>query len=109
MVVSPEGAPSETLYEVVSQLRDGGRDESLVCCELVTGRTHQIRAHMAAAGWPIVGDRTYGREDARIHRQALHAYRLSLPHPLTRRQLELEAPVPPDMQALFPATITLRC
>ena len=105
MVISPAGAPSETLYEVVSRLQpDGG--ESLVRCELVTGRTHQIRVHLAAAGCPIVGDRTYGRGDPRIGRQALHAYRLTLLHPITRQRLELEAPVPSDIQALIPATIT---
>ena len=106
MVVSPAGAPSETLYEVVSRLPPDNGVESLVRCEPVTGRTHQIRAHLAAAGWPIVGDRVYGRGDRRIGRQALHAYRVALLHPLTRQRLELEAPVPSDMQALFPATIT---
>jgi 23S rRNA pseudouridine1911/1915/1917 synthase len=101
MTVTPEGAPSETRYEVVRQLRPGAGGESLVRCELVTGRTHQIRAHLAAAGWPIVGDRTYGRPDPRIARQALHASRLALPHPLTRLRLDIESSLPSDIQALF--------
>ena len=48
----------------------------MVRCELVTGRTHQIRVHLAARGWPIVGDRVYGATDSRITRQALHAWRV---------------------------------
>ena len=56
IVVADDGAPSETRYRVVWQ----GDGYSLVECELVTGRTHQIRVHLAASGWPIAGDRVYG-------------------------------------------------
>jgi 23S rRNA pseudouridine1911/1915/1917 synthase len=90
------GAPSETRYEVLST--DG--EHSLVRCELVTGRTHQIRVHLSASGWPIVGDRVYGKPDVRIARQALHAWRVSLPHPLTKEPVEIEAPIPADIAAL---------
>jgi 23S rRNA pseudouridine1911/1915/1917 synthase len=94
VVVTPEGAPCETRYQVLST-RHG---YSIVRCELVTGRTHQIRVHLAARGWPILGDRVYGEADARIARQALHAWRVSLSHPVTRHPLEFQAPIPSDLR-----------
>jgi 23S rRNA pseudouridine1911/1915/1917 synthase len=97
VVVSPDGARSETRYEVVSSLAD---DASLVRCEPITGRTHQIRVHLASIGWPILGDAVYGEPSARIARQALHAWRVSLPHPVTRTPIALEAALPSDMAAL---------
>jgi 23S rRNA pseudouridine1911/1915/1917 synthase len=96
VIVDPEGAPSETRYRVMS--RNNGC--SIVHCELVTGRTHQIRVHLAASGWPVVGDRVYGSSDPRIDRQALHAWRITLLHPATREPLTLEAPIPPEIRAL---------
>ena len=89
-----EGAPSETRYRVVST--NGGC--SMVQCDLVTGRTHQIRVHLSASGWPIVGDAIYGSAgDARISRHALHAWRIVLPHPATFKRLSIEAPLPTDL------------
>jgi 23S rRNA pseudouridine1911/1915/1917 synthase len=73
----------------------------VVRCELLTGRTHQIRVHLAALGYPIVGDQVYGEADAAVPRQALHAWRLSLPDPGTRETLELEAPVAQDLRSLI--------
>ncbi len=96
IVVADDGASSETRYRVVSS----GDGYSRVECELVTGRTHQIRVHLAASGWPIAGDRLYGSPDPSIERQALHAWRMALPHPVSREPLQLEAPLPRDMQAL---------
>jgi len=93
VVPSPDGAPSETRYEVLSSSPRG----ALVRCELVTGRTHQIRVHLSARGWPIVGDRVYGTADDRIGRQALHAWRVTMPHPVTGVNVSFEAPLPPDM------------
>ncbi|MBI4264157.1 MAG: RluA family pseudouridine synthase [Acidobacteria bacterium] len=109
VVVSAAGQPSETRYEVVAS-SPGGPDgpprrqpHSLVRCELVTGRTHQIRVHLAERGWPILGDRTYGGcPDSPLARQALHAWRLTLPHPVSRRLLEIEAPIPSDLGPLVP-------
>jgi 23S rRNA pseudouridine1911/1915/1917 synthase len=98
VVVTEGGAPSETRYEVIADA-PGGR--SLVRCELVTGRTHQIRVHLAARGWPIVGDALYGRPDETMARQALHAWRVQLPHPIRRHPMELEAPIPLDIRALI--------
>ena len=76
---------------------------SAVECRIETGRTHQIRVHMASLRCPVVGDRTYGSasRDRQLSpapaRQMLHAWRLSLRHPVTRETMEFEAPVPPDM------------
>jgi 23S rRNA pseudouridine1911/1915/1917 synthase len=86
----------ETRYATVST-KEGC---CLVRCELVTGRTHQIRVHLAASGWPILGDCTYGTPDLRISRQALHAWRITLLQPATRQRLSIEAPMPPDMGLL---------
>ncbi len=78
---------------------------TLVECGIETGRTHQIRVHMASLGCPIIGDATYGRHalDSRLDpvpaRQMLHAWRLALRHPVTNVPMTLEAPVPPDMAA----------
>jgi 23S rRNA pseudouridine1911/1915/1917 synthase len=93
VTVVDEGLPSSTRYEVVSS-RDG---LSLVRCELVTGRTHQIRVHLAASGWPIVGDAVYGVADERISRPALHSWRVQFVHPVTGAPIDLSAPVPNDM------------
>jgi len=97
VIVVAGGAPSETRYAVT---RSGPGDLSLVRCELVTGRTHQIRVHLSTRGWPIAGDRLYGGGTDRISRQALHAWRVSLPHPLTRRPLIVEAPLPQDFKSI---------
>jgi 23S rRNA pseudouridine1911/1915/1917 synthase len=96
VVVTPGGAACETRYEVVST----AGMVATVRCELVTGRTHQIRVHLAARGWPIVGDPVYGQPDPRIARQALHAWRVTFPHPITRQTLEFEQPLPADMRGL---------
>jgi len=97
VVVTPGGAASETRYEVIRPLAG---DLSLVRCELLTGRTHQIRVHLSARGWPIVGDRLYGGRTDRMTRQALHAWRISLVHPVTRAPLIVEAPLPQDFNAI---------
>ena len=85
---------------------------SLLRLRLITGRTHQIRVHLAAKGWPIVGDAVYGRKPSAFAggdtveivrafpRQALHAWRLSLRHPTGGRTMSIVAPLPVDMRAL---------
>ena len=97
VIVTEGGQPSETRYEVVRGPHQVG-DVSVVRCELVTGRTHQIRVHLAARGWPVLGDRVYGVPHPALTRQALHAWRLSLQHPVTGVPLEIEAPLHPDLQ-----------
>jgi 23S rRNA pseudouridine1911/1915/1917 synthase len=98
VVVTEAGAASETRYEVIA---DAPGNRSLVRCELVTGRTHQIRVHLAARGWPIVGDALYGLPDETMTRQALHAWRVQLLHPIGRHPIELEALIPRDIRALI--------
>ena len=89
------GAASETRYATI----DAHDGLSLVRCELVTGRTHQIRVHLAARGCPIAGDAVYGQAGALIARPALHAWRMTLPHPITREPMTIVAPIPDDMRA----------
>lgn len=96
--VDPAGKPAETAYRVLS--RNGG----LTLVELTprTGRTHQLRVHMAALGSPLAGDWLYGTEARElIARPALHAARLELVHPVTGAALALEAPLPEDMRKLL--------
>lgn len=66
-----------------------------------SGRTHQIRVHLAHLGAPILGDEVYGRSSGSIARQALHAFRLTLPHPADGRAITFVAPVPEDMVAAW--------
>lgn len=115
MAVRTGGKPARTLYRVLQRLGDAW---SLVECRLETGRTHQIRVHMAARGHPLVGDVLYGgaRADRRRHlderrrralaqcpRQALHAAALAFTHPLTGTALAFRSPLPADMTALIEA------
>ncbi len=109
-----EGKESETVYATLRC----APPFSLVRCELVTGRMHQLRVHLAARGWPIVGDRMYGAglpalpapaplpapPAPTFPRQALHAWRLTLPHPATGERLVIIAPIPEDMRKLMEAT-----
>ncbi len=96
--IDPAGKAAETAYRVLAR-RDGF---SLVELTPRTGRTHQLRVHMAALGCPLAGDWLYGTEDrALIARPALHAARLDLVHPVTGERLSLEAPVPEDMAGLM--------
>ncbi len=95
--VRPDGAPSRTEYETLA--RSGGFTLlRLIPC---TGRTHQLRVHMAALGFPLAGDWLYGARDPRIARPALHSAELWLTHPLTGTALHLTAPLPEDMAALL--------
>lgn len=96
--VRPDGAPASTDYEVV---RTGG-SRSLVRLRLHTGRTHQIRLHMASIGHPLVGDYLYGSGPSpEIARPALHSWRLRLRHPVTGEVLVLSLPLPDDMERLL--------
>ena len=71
---------------------------TLVELTLETGRTHQIRVHLSFMGYPIAGDTLYGTASDIIQRQALHAYSLTLKHPVTEKTLELSAPIPEDIE-----------
>jgi 23S rRNA pseudouridine1911/1915/1917 synthase len=108
------GAPSLTRFERLAVAPAPGAGLGLLRCRLVTGRTHQIRVHLAARGWPIVGDPVYGEpkwaevEEPELRRalesfprQALHAWRLGFMHPVTGARLLLEAPIPEDLRVLL--------
>jgi 23S rRNA pseudouridine1911/1915/1917 synthase len=101
MAVVAGGREAVTRYRVREELA-GGR-YALLEVEPVTGRTHQIRVHLAALGHPIAGDRTYGRRSDLIGRQFLHAARLAFAMPLGGRTVEFESPLPPDLCAALEA------
>ena len=97
--VVADGKPSVTHYETVEAFRAA----TLLHVRLETGRTHQIRVHMAAIRHPCVGDLTYGADPTlaarlQLERQWLHAFRLSFEHPADGRRVEFESPPPADLQ-----------
>lgn len=96
--VSRDGKRAVTHYATLLQRGD----LSLLALRLSTGRTHQIRVHLAHLGHPLLGDDLYGGNTTRIVRQALHAHRLRLRHPLGGEEIPVHAPFPADMAALFP-------
>ncbi|WP_085505929.1 RluA family pseudouridine synthase [Thalassobacillus devorans] len=88
--VSPGGQKAVTEFKVVNY--DTQQNASLVKLKLYTGRTHQIRVHMSHIGHPVAGDRLYGKKNDGYDRQALHAAKISFPHPITGEQLTSVAP-----------------
>ena len=98
MAVVPTGKRAVTHYEI----RERFASCTLLECRLETGRTHQIRVHLAALHHPLVGDPSYGRRSSiAFHRQALHAWRLGLAHPVTRKPMSWQSPLPEDFAALL--------
>ncbi len=120
-VVTRNGKPALTRYQTERPLGPAGAPvASLLACKLSTGRTHQIRVHLAHIGHPLIGDPLYGgapkrqrnRRGAAISaearavmaafgRQALHAFRLGLDHPSTSNRLFFETKLPSDMESLI--------
>jgi 23S rRNA pseudouridine1911/1915/1917 synthase len=106
IVDGPRGKRAVTHWRLIAPLDQA----ALIECRLETGRTHQIRVHMASLGHPLIGDQVYGRtktlhrpliERLGFRRQALHAARLGFNHPVTGEKLAFESPIPADMQELF--------
>ena len=102
------GKRSITHYRIVEPLKGA----ALVECRLETGRTHQVRVHMASIGHPLLGDPVYGRvrneqreilKTLNFHRQALHAAELGFVHPVTKAKLSFKSALPSDIQELFGA------
>jgi 23S rRNA pseudouridine1911/1915/1917 synthase len=113
--VRKDGREAITHYAVEARFGDEGWDITRIRCELETGRTHQIRVHMAHIGHPLVGDLVYGSGFATkvnrlpdaakaavsaLGRQALHAAELGFEHPMSGEEMQFEAPLPPDLEAL---------
>jgi 23S rRNA pseudouridine1911/1915/1917 synthase len=111
------GAESLTRFERLASVPAPKVGLALLRCRLETGRTHQIRVHLSARGWPIVGDPAYGEPRfsqivdpaladtlRSFPRQALHAWRVGFTHPMTRTRVTIEAPVPADLAALLEAS-----
>ena len=108
VVAEGRGKHAITHYRTIEPLKNA----TLVECRLETGRTHQVRVHMASIGHPLVGDPVYGRtrkahrellKSMDFHRQALHAAHLGFVHPVTKGRLSFDSALPSDMQELFSA------
>jgi 23S rRNA pseudouridine1911/1915/1917 synthase len=98
MAVTARGRQAITRYRVMERFERA----TLLRCRLETGRTHQIRVHLGALGHPLVGDPVYGKRSViAFPRQALHAERLRLLHPRSRKEMEWRADPPADLQALI--------
>jgi len=126
MITAPESEGGQTAFTHFKRISVCGRF-SLVECFPKTGRQHQIRVHLEAAGFPIVGDKLYGMPESEavrfyerkhltpeaqarllIPRHALHASSLQFIHPLTRKMMEFSAPLPPDLELFLEQQITRR-
>lgn len=99
---STQGREAVTEYRVLERYRDA----TMLSVTLKTGRTHQIRAHFAAKGHPVIGDRVYsagmgGTHKLPFRRHALHAAWLAFQHPTTGRDMKFRSPLPPDIRALI--------
>jgi 23S rRNA pseudouridine1911/1915/1917 synthase len=119
-VVARGGKPAATKYRVEQPFGPAGEPlASLVDCTLLTGRTHQVRVHLASKGHPLVGDPVYGRARKKpkgweeqaaalngFERQALHAYRLGFVHPRSGEKLQFESKLPKDFKALLKVLTT---
>lgn len=114
VAVASGGQPAETVFRTLKMnnpplAKGGAGGVALVEARPKTGRTHQIRAHLAGEGFPLLGDTLYGGprlvtvggERIHIHRHLLHAFRLSFRHPATGREMTIEAPLPADFNAVL--------
>ncbi len=114
VMASTAGARAVTEYRTQARTRGGAAGLTLLCCRLVTGRTHQLRVHLADQGWPLVGEPVYKVQtrvrlpDPRLHRaatgferQALHAWRLAFTHPRSGEPLAFQAAPPEDLRRLL--------
>lgn len=99
--ISDNGEKAITEYSVIKNFKIGNEEFSLVKCILHTGRTHQIRVHMASINHPILGDTLYGKSSSLIGRQALHEYKLTFVHPIIKKEIEVTSSIPSDMNNII--------
>ena len=99
--INDNGEKAITEYSVIKNFNIENEEFSLVKCILHTGRTHQIRVHMASINHPILGDTLYGKSSTLIDRQALHAYKLTFVHPITKKEIEVTASIPSDINNII--------
>ena len=97
------GRPARTRFMLVSGFHSAGKALSMVELKLETGRTHQIRVHMQAIGYPILGDPVYGISlpEIELRRQFLHAHRLGFNHPITGETMVFQSPLPDDLESVL--------
>jgi 23S rRNA pseudouridine1911/1915/1917 synthase len=98
-ITATAGREARTRFRVLERFAR----HTLLLIQLETGRTHQIRVHLRAIGYPVAGDRVYGgsRQSLPLHRQFLHAYQLEFAHPTTGQRMMFEAPLPEDLSAIL--------
>jgi 23S rRNA pseudouridine1911/1915/1917 synthase len=101
MAIRDDGREARTAFEVKRAFDDPV--VTLLACRLETGRTHQIRVHLAAVGHPVVGDSTYGgyRQSLPLERPFLHAAALGFAHPVSGEPLRFSSPLPPELEAVL--------
>lgn len=99
-VVKENGKTAVTNFQVL----DKNERFSLVKVNIETGRTHQIRVHMKSLGYPILGDKVYGRESNTVKRQMLHAYKLEFIHPITQKTMKIISELPKDFEIVLGKT-----
>jgi 23S rRNA pseudouridine1911/1915/1917 synthase len=99
MAVRADGREARTRYEVRERFTEPA-PTTLVECKLETGRTHQIRVHLAAIGHPVVGDPRYGKGPVAAPRPFLHAWRLAFDHPATGERVTFSSPLPADLESV---------
>ena len=92
--INENGKKAITHYKILKEFEN----YSLVLCKLETGRTHQIRLHLASIGHPILGDTLYGKPSKLIARQALHSYKTEFLHPINKNKMQLISPIPQDIK-----------